>query len=178
MGPAAPDRRWQARTADGVTAAPCVRAWEAQPATCPHGHTRVPGLPRQDRHGQVAVDSRFAQARGAACPVRARRAGGRCRTGTRPQHSKLRGTDSRRRCSRCSTPAERGSQGQFPTARAWGTYAGRAPSGWSKPASCSCSWRRRSPVCGWRPGWRRRHDHERGGRPLPRLQEHPVNGGR
>ena len=34
IGPAAPDRSWQARTADGVTASQFVLDWDAQHATC------------------------------------------------------------------------------------------------------------------------------------------------
>lgn len=72
LGPAAPDRSWQARTEDGLTAAQFVLDWEAQHATCPQGHTSVQWFPRQDRHGHVAVHIRFAKATCAACPVRAR----------------------------------------------------------------------------------------------------------
>ena len=72
VGPAAPDRSWQARTEGGVTAAQFVLDWEAQHATCPQGHTSVQWFPRQDRHGHGAVHIRFAKATCAVCPVRAR----------------------------------------------------------------------------------------------------------
>lgn len=72
LGPAAPDRSWQARSADGLGAAQFVLDWEQQRATCPQGKASVPWLTRQDRHGNTAIQIRFAQATCASCPVRAR----------------------------------------------------------------------------------------------------------
>ena len=72
VGPAAPDRSWQARSAGGFAATQFVLDWERQQATCPQGETSVQWLARQDRHGNSAIQIRFAKAICVGCPVRAR----------------------------------------------------------------------------------------------------------
>jgi transposase len=72
LGPAAPDRSWQARSEDGFGAAQFVIDWEQQRVTCPQGEASVLWLERQDRHGNNAIQVRFAKAICAKCPVRAR----------------------------------------------------------------------------------------------------------
>ena len=72
LGPAAPDRSWQARSADGFAAGQFVLDWDRQRATCPQGEASVQWLTRQDRHGNTAIQIRFAKASCASCPVRAR----------------------------------------------------------------------------------------------------------
>jgi transposase len=72
LGPAAPDRSWQARSEDGLAAAQFVIDWNRQHATCPQGESSVQWLARQDRHGNTAIQIRFAKATCASCPVRAR----------------------------------------------------------------------------------------------------------
>jgi transposase len=72
VGPVAPDRSWQARADDGFAAAHFALDWDAQRATCPQGATSVQWLARQDRHGNAAIQIRFAKADCAGCAVRGR----------------------------------------------------------------------------------------------------------
>ncbi|HSH82909.1 MAG TPA: IS1182 family transposase [Herpetosiphonaceae bacterium] len=72
LGPAAPDRSWQARSEDGFEAAQFVVDWEQQRVLCPQGEASVLWLRRQDRHGNSAIQIRFAKATCAKCPARAR----------------------------------------------------------------------------------------------------------
>ncbi len=53
-------------------AAQFVIDWEQKRATCPRGEASVQWLARQDRHGNSAIQIRFAKAICAKCPVRAR----------------------------------------------------------------------------------------------------------
>ena len=113
----------------------------------------------------------------AASNRRPRHAGCRCGTGTRTKRSKRHGTANRRSASKRSTPAGLAWKAPFPKAHGWGTCDGRATLGWAKPASCICSWQRRSTSCGSRRGSRRHHARAHGSQPLPHLQEHRVNEG-
>ena len=72
VGPVAPDRSGQARADDGFAAAHFVLDWDRQCATCPQGETSVQWLTRQDRHGNAAIQIRFAKAVCARCPMRTR----------------------------------------------------------------------------------------------------------
>jgi transposase len=72
LGPAAPDRSWQARSEDGLEAAQFVVDWEQQRVLCPQGEASVMWLRRKDRHGTDVIQVRFAKAICAKCPVRAR----------------------------------------------------------------------------------------------------------
>ena len=89
LGPAAPDRSWQARSEDGFAAAQFMIDWDREHALCPQGEASVQWFARQDRHGNTAIQIRFAKATCARCPVRAR-----CvRSATEPRVLQIRDRD-------------------------------------------------------------------------------------
>ncbi len=72
VGPASTNRSWQAQAGDGCGAAQFVIDWEARQATCPQGNTSAVWVERENRHGQAAIQIRFAKKDCAACVMRAR----------------------------------------------------------------------------------------------------------
>jgi len=70
IGPVADDHSWQAQAGAGFAAAQFVIDWERECATCPQGHTSAEWLPRQDDHGQISIQIKFAKADCTSCPLR------------------------------------------------------------------------------------------------------------
>lgn len=72
LGPAAPDRSWQARREDGLEAAQFVIDWERRQAVCPQGETSVQWWGQRDRHGNPTIRIMFGKAACGECVVRER----------------------------------------------------------------------------------------------------------
>ena len=70
VGPIPQNTSWQAKAAEGFTAAQFLIDWEAQVATCPQGNRSAWWMSRQDRHGHPVAHIKFKKADCLACPCR------------------------------------------------------------------------------------------------------------
>ena len=69
-GPVRPEMSWQARAGPGYDRSAFRVDWEAQPATCPAGHTSVTWHPGHERWGHAGIPSDCHQRHCRPCPYR------------------------------------------------------------------------------------------------------------
>lgn len=70
VGPVNPDTSWQGRTPEAYDLSQFVINWEAESATCPHGHISQVWSSSHDSYGNAVVHVRFGAADCRACPAR------------------------------------------------------------------------------------------------------------